>query len=1049
MLFFGIFSYDKFNEVRDTMSAFQKELSIKRTNIANEQQKISATKENYSLQKQQMSHDKAVISEKKIRISTKKEEMIERSFQTGQKSGIIYLVLESIAKGERTLWHHAYLRAYHKEKTNLIPEMKALKQERNNLLRAFIYLAPQTNKEALAKEHFLDYIKNEIKPLLKKAAISIHKNKMDEYAKLKTDITTKYQRLNKLGHILVKNINAQTEKFDEIREKLRNTEADYIAKEKEMIKKEDQLNAKEKELKQHEKELSIKSHNLEVEGERHLNNLSHDIDQSLQTIFILLLLTIITLMVGGFLMVKSISKPIDILKNSADQLAKGHLDQYIDTSREDELGALAISFDQMRHAIRKKLSDLAVLNDAGETLASIHNQREALKIALKVMRDKTKVEQGSMYLIDSNNTLHLHAFYPLHFDMKQDSCGGQKSFQLGEGVAGHVADMEETLFIPDTSKDKDYLHIVDGECARALLCIPLMDDKKIFGVMNFSGEVDKVQFNPEEDKGFAETIARMTVITTKNIQMLKVIEEQNRTLEQKVLERTAELRQKTNDINSMLQNMQQGIFTIIEGNIIHSEYSAYLEEIYEQTDLAHMDALPFLFDNSSVGSNDLDQIKATLGSLIGEDSMMFEFNSHLLVTEYEKTFANNITKIIELDWNAVIDEEDIINKVMVTARDVTELRALQKEAEKQKADLEIIGQILSISQQKFQDFLKSSKEYIDENYTLITDHHDKDLSVIATLFRNMHTIKGNARTYGMHHITDVVHEAETTYDNMRKDESIAWDQALLLQELEDVKHSIDHYKYIYDTQLSGFANRKGAFIEQSLFEQMQTTLEQAHQENNPEALQNYLQVLSKTFNAVGTTSIHEILQDILSSLPALAKDLGKAEPHVIIHDNHIRINEDISPVLQDCFMHMFRNSMGHGIETAEERSAVGKPEQGTIQLDMDITEDNMLKIVYQDDGKGLNLKFIHKKAVSNGIFEEGQDVSDFEIAMLIFQSGLSTAEAVTTVSGRGVGMDAIRGFIRKQKGDISLEFLAPRTENGCRPFIQIITLPMEDNCVVL
>jgi len=108
----------------------------------------------------------------------------------------------------------------------------------------------------------------------------------------------------------------------------------------------------------------------------------------------------------------------------------------------------------------------------------------------------------------------------------------------------------------------------------------------------------------------------------------------------------------------------------------------------------------------------------------------------------------------------------------------------------------------------------------------------------------------------------------------------------------------------------------------------------------------------------------------------------------------------------------------------------------------------MLSISYCDDGKGLGLDHLYKKALEHDYFKADQEVSDLEIAELIFQSGCSTAESVTMVSGRGVGMDAIKRFIQRLGGDISLEFTSERDENGFRRFSQVITLPKE-NCVEL
>lgn len=736
-----------------------------------------------------------------------------------------------------------------------------------------------------------------------------------------------------------------------------------------------------------------------------------------------------------YLGVRVLARPINTLRESADHLADGNLDEVIQTGRNDEIGSLAVSFDKMRNAIRKRLADLAILNSTGEKLAGIHDQVLALETAIEVMSKQTNVERGSIYLLDSNKQLKLNAFFP---KMDDHSAQFPKEFRLDEGIVGKVAATAKIHFLPDVSKEPDYVGGSSGEGPKALLCVPMMDDQEVFGVMNFVGEVGKVSFS-EEDEGFALTIARTVVVTIKNIQMLAVIEEHNRTLEQKIQERTSELRQKTNDVNNMLQNMQQGIFTVLAGQTIHPEYSAYLSEIFEVKDVANRPALSFLFDQSNIGSDVLSQMSAALDSMIGEDSMMYELNSHLLVQEYTKYFDGGRSKIIELDWNSVLNSEDIIDKVMVTARDVTELKALQLETEKQKEELDVIGQILAVSRDKFLEFVSTSFAFLDENKALIEANQDKNSDVIATLFRNMHTIKGNARTYGLSYITDRVHEAETTYSQLRLEDEAIWDQGLLLEQLQSARDCVARYESVFKEKLASFSGGDSDSVKQAL-EKIAEAVDGVNELTQLPTLKHSLLTVKSSIDLVRSEDIDGMMKGILSSVPSLAKQLEKEPPVVNISELPIRIKNEIVPVLRNVFMHVFRNSIDHGLETAEQRTALGKPAQGAIKLDVALSGDNLM-FTYEDDGKGLALERIYKKALADGVVSADQPMTDEQIAELIFLSGLSTAEVVSTVSGRGVGMDAIKKFLNKHQGDIQLVFTGESTTPGFRPFKQIITVP--------
>jgi GAF domain-containing protein/HPt (histidine-containing phosphotransfer) domain-containing protein/two-component sensor histidine kinase len=741
-------------------------------------------------------------------------------------------------------------------------------------------------------------------------------------------------------------------------------------------------------------------------------------------------------MVGLFL-TRTIITPIDALKASAAELAHGHLEQAIDTQRKDELGSLAQSFADMRDAIRKKIDDLRVLNATGQTMASMHVPMKVLEHALKTMRAHCDVEWGSVYLYNKENgLLEVKAYSPARDESVIHSA---RTFKIGEGVAGRAAESNRIIYIPDTTKDEQFAaQPGDDTSPRAIICVPMIDNNEVFGVMNFCGDVGAVQF-VDSDREFAETISRTAVVSFKNIHMLSVIAEQNRTLEQKVESRTAELRQKTNDINNMMQNMHQGIFTILPGRAIHPEYSAYLESIVEDKHVAHVDVMELLFKSTNLGSNGLSQISAALDAILGEAGMMFDFNKHCLVHEFTRTMPDGRNKILELDWDPIIGENDVIEKLMVTVRDVTELRSLQAEAEKQKVELQIIGQILSAGPDKFMNFIKDANRFLDENEKLISATQTSAPEVIATLFRNMHTIKGNARTYGFMGITDVAHEAETSYDVLRKNPEAFFDKAKLLEELARTRARVADYATINKEKLANTSS-DGVYVDLMLIDKMRVALDHVD-ERDVNALRSMVRTVKSICGAVGTESISALLDAITRSMPELAQRLGKVAPNIVIKDNGIRLAVEVAQVMKNVFTHGFRNAMDHGIETAAERIAQGKPEQGTITLDVR-EEDGKVVLALSDDGRGLALRKLKDKATAQGIVYSNEELSDHELADLIFQSGVSTAANVSDISGRGVGMDAIRKFVEKLGGSVEVRFAKKTTtDSEYRQFESRIMLP--------
>ncbi|MGH9586196.1 MAG: chemotaxis protein CheA, partial [Acidobacteriaceae bacterium] len=129
------------------------------------------------------------------------------------------------------------------------------------------------------------------------------------------------------------------------------------------------------------------------------------------------------------------------------------------------------------------------------------------------------------------------------------------------------------------------------------------------------------------------------------------------------------------------------------------------------------------------------------------------------------------------------------------------------------------------------------------------------------------------------------------------------------------------------------------------------------------------------------------------------------------------VDKTVAEELSDPLLHMVRNSVDHGIETPEERVAAGKERTARIRLKA-YHQAGQIVIEISDDGRGLNRRKILAKAVENGVAEAGAELSDTEVYSLIFEPGFSTADKVTDISGRGVGMDVVRRNVQKLRGHI-------------------------------
>lgn len=192
------------------------------------------------------------------------------------------------------------------------------------------------------------------------------------------------------------------------------------------------------------------------------------------------------------------------------------------------------------------------------------------------------------------------------------------------------------------------------------------------------------------------------------------------------------------------------------------------------------------------------------------------------------------------------------------------------------------------------------------------------------------------------------------------------------------------------------------------FERLHSTLEQL--ERNTRSLQS--SVLAVRMLPVGT---------VFSRFPRVVRDLaGQLGKRVklVLEGEATELDKGMIERITDPLMHLLRNALDHGLETIEERRAVGKPEECRLRLSARHASGSIV-LEIEDDGRGLNRERILAKAIERGVISE-RPATDADIDNLIFEPGFSTADAVTDVSGRGVGMDVVRKNVLALGGRIEL-----------------------------
>jgi two-component system chemotaxis sensor kinase CheA len=186
----------------------------------------------------------------------------------------------------------------------------------------------------------------------------------------------------------------------------------------------------------------------------------------------------------------------------------------------------------------------------------------------------------------------------------------------------------------------------------------------------------------------------------------------------------------------------------------------------------------------------------------------------------------------------------------------------------------------------------------------------------------------------------------------------------------------------------------------------------------------YLDQVSKEIQA-SVLGIRMVpVKTIFTKFPRMLRDLAKNSGKRIdlqMVGEETEIDKSLIEELSDPLIHLIRNSADHGIELPEVRTRAGKPETGTVVLRARHEGDSVL-VEIEDDGKGIDPRVIRAKAVEKGIItpERAEQMSDEEAISLVFLPGFSTAQTVTDISGRGVGMDVVKSNVRKLGGNVSV-----------------------------
>jgi signal transduction histidine kinase len=493
---------------------------------------------------------------------------------------------------------------------------------------------------------------------------------------------------------------------------------------------------------------------------------------------------------------------------------------------------------------------------------------------------------------------------------------------------------------------------------------------------------------------------------------------------------------KTYEIRSLLDHIPQGVVSIETGGVLAKDYSAHLVDILGTEMIAGQKFEKVLLNQTTLTADAKDQIIQSIASVIGENELNFELNIDKFPTEVCYR-SQNEEKYLKVTWNVQVDEQKTVQRLLLTLLDVSQEKIFEQKAQEQARLLEMVKELIDVSAERTAQFFSTGLPLLQENQRLI-DNADLNHANLRLLFVNAHTVKGAARSLQLKSLAAAVHHAEDGYAAILKGAPIQ--QKQLSQDCKKAIDVFNSYIYVNREKLNRTEDLSKLTIEREFLENQYFVLKDLVETPNP-TIHNLMRTIRDHSDAL-TTMIFEQLNVVLESYveraAKIARDVGKPEPEMSFDVIPVPINPEAKVLIEKCMVHILRNALDHGLESAEERRSKLKPVQGKIHIKAERV-DRHLRFTIEDDGRGLAIDKLREKGLAAGLLHSGSSLE--AVAELIFHTGMTTATGVSNISGRGIGMEAVRRFLDEAGGSIQVRLGHEAGEPGYYHFQLQILFP--------
>lgn len=490
-----------------------------------------------------------------------------------------------------------------------------------------------------------------------------------------------------------------------------------------------------------------------------------------------------------------------------------------------------------------------------------------------------------------------------------------------------------------------------------------------------------------------------------------------------VEERNRALRVEVRKVSNLLNNMKQAVFTVAQDGSIVGPVSKFASDVFHG-DIEGKNIFDVLYRSIPEDSEEFAGLKSAFIAVYGEGELQWE----LMVDHYPKRLIlnqdNGEEQILKVTTSPLWDDNGNVEQLMLIVEDITELEALNRKIELEKArsgrSMAIVQELINCARADVEAFFERSHEqYHEINILLETSKHGGE--GINLIFRHLHTIKGNARSYGLQLMSAVTHKVESEFVRIRENQASLdlskelpqFKQSFMPALLEQMTEYQEMMKKLYSGSSSGGAS--GLHAEK--IDAFRSFLQSVSGKLNPELLD---MIDNQFLEAAGKTASSQWKTAITSSVQRTA-DATEKTVSLNWKSDIILLDDPTARRIEEMLIHIVSNAVDHGIEDGSARAAAGKKPEAQVTVDVSLTPA-ALEIKISDDGRGIDPKKIAEVAVGKGLLTEDQafKMSPHDLINLILRPGFSTKSETSMISGRGVGLDVVQSRLEEMGGKLTI-----------------------------